>query len=142
MSPGFQRSGKMAVTSISLASDFTHSPIWKGALEVGSGGSHSNFHQGPDANCHHLRPQGISGSVRSTPCAHCTKCRWQLSKGQCHPTRSDTGRALAPGLAWPHLAPLGPPGPGGGITFRWVLCFCFCCKYRSGFLLGRTEQQS
>lgn len=36
MSSGFQRSGKMAVTSFSLASDFTRLPLQRGPLEVGS----------------------------------------------------------------------------------------------------------
>ena len=57
----------MAVTSFSLASDFTRLPVRRGALEVGSDHFRLNFHEGPHANRGHIRPHGSSVSVNKLP---------------------------------------------------------------------------
>lgn len=54
MSSGFQRSGNVAVTSFFLASDFTHPPEQRRALEVRHDHSRLHFHYDPDADVQHI----------------------------------------------------------------------------------------
>lgn len=70
MSSGSQGSGRTAVTSSSLASDFTHLPHTEGPREWGATRPRLHFHEGADSDATHISLHGVSLSVTSAPRSH------------------------------------------------------------------------